>query len=1111
MIKKACWGFLQVLAAAGAGLVIIAVIASWRLSQGPISLGFLTPYIQQSLNASHGRKFTLAMDDTIIAWAGWERALDIRVINVRVVDNKGVEIGRVPELAFALSGQALARGMIAPEAIDLRGAELQIRRTAAGGLDVGIADGGEAEATGIAGRLVEILLSPPVRDHPMGYLAIVNIIDAAVTVDDQVARRTWRAPRSDVSLRRSAIGITASADLNLRIDGHGARIAVTGQFPAGERRADLVFNFSDIPPAAFSDIGYDLGPLRAINLPLGGTVTVGLSLDRGISTLGFNLKGGAGSLNLPAPASQTLPVSELALRGTWDVKQGGIAIDAFEAALAPDAVIRLPAPVNHAYPVSRIAAKGKLVGATNRLHIEDLAIDLDAGAKMIGGFTVDGFGAKGGRVSVEAHGTVTGVAGNAVRQFWPKALGTDAWTWVTSHISEGRVDTAEAAVKLWSPDGEAFEVVEVNGTMRVTGATLDYLPPMPTVKNVDATMVFDDRRFDILIAGGQGDGGLKVTSGIVKLTGLDEVDQYADIDVSISGPFDSALKLIESEPLAFASKLNIDPATARGDADVDLKLKLLLAKDLTVNDVTVAAEARLRSVDLDGVVLGRSIRDGDLTLSVDNDGMDVRGTVGMGDIQVRLGWRENFADAPDFRSRYDLASEIKDVRDVLDLGLDLRPLSSEVVTGEVDVTMRYTVVDDRHRRIEADVDLTEAIMVVPPLKWAKAAGLPGRARININMLQDVISAVPRFEIEAEGLKISGGVVYSPHGTGLERIDFRELKVGRTDVRGALIARNDGGWEAGFHGPGLDLTKHWPTLWENLTKGDPEPDPRWHDLTVAVEFGRVWIDGDRVLDDVSGTFARRNGLSRTVLLQTKLQGAVPFEMALKPNAEGNRTLAIRSPDAGATLRFFQFYDNMVGGKLSLTGLYDDAAPGQPMQGRLRVDEYRITGAPLMARLLSIMALTGIVEALEGDGLAFNELDLPFTLNPGGLEIIDAKATGTSLGFTASGALFTHSDVLELRGTVIPVYALNAAVGNIPVLGDLLTGTEKGGGVFAANFTMAGPVEKPDVTVNPLSALAPGILRNIFGVFGSAGSKANVTPGGGATGSAGSPLETPVSNQ
>ena len=59
--------------------------------------------------------------------------------------------------------------------------------------------------------------------------------------------------------------------------------------------------------------------------------------------------------------------------------------------------------------------------------------------------------------------------------------------------------------------------------------------------------------------------------------------------------------------------------------------------------------------------------------------------------------------------------------------------------------------------------------------------------------------------------------------------------------------------------------------------------------------------------------------------------------------------------------------------------------------------------------------------------------------------------------------------------------NSVAGRIPVLGDLLTGGEEGGGVFAANYTATGPVESPDISVNPLSALAPGFLRNLFGIL------------------------------
>ncbi len=54
----------------------------------------------------------------------------------------------------------------------------------------------------------------------------------------------------------------------------------------------------------------------------------------------------------------------------------------------------------------------------------------------------------------------------------------------------------------------------------------------------------------------------------------------------------------------------------------------------------------------------------------------------------------------------------------------------------------------------------------------------------------------------------------------------------------------------------------------------------------------------------------------------------------------------------------------------------------------------------------------------------------------------------------------------------------------MLGALLVG-EKGGGVFAVTYRMTGPMDDPVVTVNPLAALAPGILRELFSVFDGGG--------------------------
>jgi len=49
--------------------------------------------------------------------------------------------------------------------------------------------------------------------------------------------------------------------------------------------------------------------------------------------------------------------------------------------------------------------------------------------------------------------------------------------------------------------------------------------------------------------------------------------------------------------------------------------------------------------------------------------------------------------------------------------------------------------------------------------------------------------------------------------------------------------------------------------------------------------------------------------------------------------------------------------------------------------------------------------------------------------------------------------------------------------VPILGDLLTGRQ-GEGIFGMTFAVRGAIDNPEVLVNPVSAVAPGFLRQIF---------------------------------
>ena len=77
----------------------------------------------------------------------------------------------------------------------------------------------------------------------------------------------------------------------------------------------------------------------------------------------------------------------------------------------------------------------------------------------------------------------------------------------------------------------------------------------------------------------------------------------------------------------------------------------------------------------------------------------------------------------------------------------------------------------------------------------------------------------------------------------------------------------------------------------------------------------------------------------------------------------------------------------------------------------------------------------------------------------------------------GKVDFRAQTLNVGGTYVPLSGLMRAPAPIPLLGPLLTGP-RGEGMFGITFAIQGSMAKPQVIVNPLSLLTPGIIREIF---------------------------------
>jgi hypothetical protein len=206
-------------------------------------------------------------------------------------------------------------------------------------------------------------------------------------------------------------------------------------------------------------------------------------------------------------------------------------------------------------------------------------------------------------------------------------------------------------------------------------------------------------------------------------------------------------------------------------------------------------------------------------------------------------------------------------------------------------------------------------------------------------------------------------------------------------------------------------------------------------------------------------------------------------------EGGREMRINGRDGGAAIRAANLYSKVAGGQIEFYALL--AGDGSNVKdGRLVLRNFEVRNEAALAELDSRGKPKRAGPRREA--LTFSRLTLPFTSDQRFIRIGESLVRGPELGATAEGLIRKSDGAVDITGTIIPAYALNAAVGEIPLFGDILTGG-RGEGIFGVTFALGGSVDKPVFQMNPMSAVAPGIFRRLFDYGGSGGNgKQRVSP-------------------
>jgi hypothetical protein len=1040
LIRRTSKILLEIIGAALAGLVLLVAFLAWRLTyEGPIHMRFLAPYVEKSI-AENNKDFVISIDDTVLTWAGWPRGLDLRAINLHVRDRRDRELATLPEVSLTLSARAMLHGLLAPSKVEIISPNLSFWRRRDGVMMFGFQkleqDQPDTNTQGPSlTKVVEELLNDDDPDKPAGYLREISILDGQVAVNDRVAGMRWQAQHVNFDLARNTDG-TLGGHLSAALPQFGAPELATATVTMDPKTGKIDVNaaFQGLDMATLGLIEPSLTDLSGASIILSGRFSLKLDTEGNIGPIDFQVNTADGQLSLPDRMKEPLPIKLMQANGIVDFKN-------------------------------------------DQLHLEKLALDIGGPSIEVSGDVDGAFHGKasdGGQPLLKLALKATKYPAAWMDRYWPQGAAENTRTWLVPNIPSGMVEQATADLALRLPDADHEAKVEsLKGAMSTSGLTVHYLRPMPPITDGTATATFDAKSFNADITGGHV-GDIKLKKGYLHITGLDAVDQFIKVGGDVASTLPDALTLLDNPRLGYATKLGLHPGDSGGEAQVSLDFDFPAEKDLTFARVKIGVSADIQHVAMKKIRFDQDVTDGTLALKLDQNGMRVTGPVIYAGAPLNIDWTEAFADKADVTETFSAKGRTSTGSRAL-VGYDFRPW----VDGPSDVDLKFTRHADGRGLLQANFDLKDAILAMDFLKWRKEAGIAAKGSLNLHLNGDHPIDIADLSIAGDGFAIVGGATFSPDGKSIGKLSLKKAQFAKSAITDLIADFSNNGTAVSVGGGVMDVEPWMAERDKPVTSQQPdaaELKPQ-RAYSIAGTLSQVRISEGDTMTNVTFDLRHDPVWWDKIYFNGALPSGVPLVFNYASTGRGTHKLAVKTDDAGGAFKTLGIYDSIKGGQLTITGEAKDDAPHRAMKGQMEMTSFRLLHTPFAVRFLSVAALTGLVDALTGEGFLFAGASAKFTKTRGRVDLADFHSAGPSIGLTSKGTIDMDANTVDLKGALVPAYAFNSILGNIPIIGEFLQGG-KGEGMFSATYSINGDLSNPKIDVNGWSALAPGFLRNMF---------------------------------
>lgn len=1052
-----------------AGAAVLAVIG-----QNLNAPNWLRARIEARIEQSLGGMQIEFGDVSLVINKGWRPRVHLR--DVLLLDPSGQLVAQLADAEAALAMRPLLRGQVQPKQITLIGAVATLRRGRDGkvALSVGGATAPVNQAEGLPQLIEEwdqLFLRPQ-----LAALSSVEIQALSLRYEDAQQDRAWTLDGGIVRLDRIGDQLNLSAGFSL-LSGRDFASTIEMNYASriGDTRAEFGMTVRDIAAQDIAAQSVALAWLDVLRAPISGALRGGIGADGSLAPLSATLQIGAGVIQpidqarpVPfsgarsyftyAPDRQLLTFDELSISSDWGggVAQGQAWLGGVEDGTLNDltgqfTLTDLSLNPGGVYPEPLVldgaAADFRLELNPFRFSLGQMHVS-DIGANLLFSGTLDAVG-DGWHVALD--GQVDRLSSDRLRTLWPGGAAKKARKWVQKNLLAGTVRDVNFSLR-----SEPGQKPVVHAGFGYQDASIRFLKTMPPITGAAGHASLSGGRFVVTASQGQvvADAGgaidvagtsfiipdvrIKVAApGIVRLTG--------------QGPVTAVLSLLNRPPLQVLKDTPLPVDVADGQARVVGTLALPLKDKVQLDEMKFHFSGTVRDVSSDKLVAGYGLQAPVMQVSGDQVHLQLSGKGRIGALPVDVTWARPIGKGVGKESRLTGEVELSQLTvDTFGIGL---PKGSVAGLG----TGKFTIdlAPGKAPALSLASDLRGVGLRLAPLGWSKPESSTGLLEL-VGELGEK-TRIDRLVVKAAGLSATGTVLNRPGG-GLERALFSSVRLGGwLDARVELVGRGDAPPDLRILSGTLDMRRADFGAGGSASAGQTGP--------LQVSLNRLQVTDTIALHDFTGRFRTTGGLSGPY--SGHLNGQTVVSGNLVPRGDASAVL-VESTDAGGVFRSAGLLTQARGGKFRLSLLPVQGLAGH-YDGTLRVIDTQVQNAPAIAALLNAVSLVGLLDELSGQGIKFSEVDAKFRLGPRQLVLYESSAVGPSIGLSMDGVFDVPRGILNMRGVITPVYLLNS-------IGAILT--RKGEGVIGFSYRLTGPTDAPDVVVNPLSALAPGMLREIF---------------------------------